>query len=130
MSPNSVRMSSTFVPCRPARTGSVHEYLGWVAVLAVAYALVGRIGLAIPYYANVVTLFWPAAGLAVACLLNWGTRYWPGVWIGSFLVSLTVLPWWAAFGVAVGSTAGTYLAATVFPALNFRGRFDNRNDVF
>ncbi len=105
------RFSSAFPASRPVRASKVPEYLGWSAVLGLAYFLAGMVGLTVPYFSNTVTLFWPPTGIAVAGLLLWGQRYWPGVWIGSFLLGATLLPWWAAFGVAVGNTAGPYLAA-------------------
>lgn len=59
-----------------------------VAGLAITYAVVGRLSLLLaipPGYASPV---WPAAGIGLAWVLIFGTRVWPGIVLGSFLVNL------------------------------------------
>ncbi len=36
---------------------------------------------------------WPAAGLALACLVVWGWRYWPALWLGAFAAQLIASVW-------------------------------------
>ena len=55
-----------------------------------------------PGYATAV---WPPSGIALAVLLLWGVRWWPGVWLGAALTNYTVelsIP--AALGIATGNT--------------------------
>ncbi|SLN73959.1 Sensor histidine kinase RcsC [Oceanibacterium hippocampi] len=55
--------------------------------LAVAYLALSGIGWLVASSGGYGSPFWPAAGLAVGVLLVWGWRYWPGVWLGSFVFS-------------------------------------------
>ncbi len=61
-----------------------------VAILAVGYCITGALGLSLALPPGYATAVWPPSGIAVAALLYWGPRVWPGVWLGSFLVNLWV----------------------------------------
>ena len=78
------------------RRGKIHfsslpSWCRWfvqVLALAVVYHIVGRLGtllIAPPISAAPV---WPAAGVALAALLVFGCRIWPGVLLGSFLINV------------------------------------------
>lgn len=56
-----------------------------IAVIAIAYAALGKLGLSISVLR--VTPVWPASGLALAALLIWGYETWPGIWLGAFWVN-------------------------------------------
>ena len=74
-----------------------------VLLLALGYLALGLIGLLLaipPGYASPV---FPAAGLALACLLRFGWRALPGVWLGSLLLNLAHA---AAGGTLTPVTAG------------------------
>ncbi len=58
--------------------------------MAVGYFVLGRIGLLLAIPPGYATPMWPASGMALAALLLWGPRCWPGVLLGSFLVNLGV----------------------------------------
>ena len=77
-----------FLSRNKAPNGSIGILLSRMAVIAMAYALGGAVGrdLAIP--PGYATLIWPASGVALAGLLVWGRRCWPGVWLGSLLINL------------------------------------------
>jgi signal transduction histidine kinase len=51
---------------------------------------------------------WPAYGIALACLLTYGTQVWPAITASAFLVALSSVPTPAALGQAAAAT----LAAT------------------
>lgn len=76
-----------------------------VIAVAAAYFLVGKLGLKLAFVHTSVTAVWPPTGLALAVLLIWGTRLWPGVFLGAFLVNITtegsVL---TTLGIATGNT--------------------------
>lgn len=59
-----------------------------IAVLALAYFLLGRLALLLAIPPGYATAFWPPAGIAFAGLLLLGIRAWPGIVIGSFLVNV------------------------------------------
>ena len=69
---------------RPAR--GLRGVLG----LAAAYFIAGRLALLLAIPPGYATAIWPAAGVALAALVTLGPRLWPGIWIGSFLVTLLV----------------------------------------
>jgi diguanylate cyclase (GGDEF)-like protein len=60
-----------------------------VAGLAVVYFVAGKLGLQLAYVHASATAVWPCTGIAVAALLVFGYRVWPGILIGAFLVNLT-----------------------------------------
>ncbi len=70
------------------RSHGFPRLIGEIAVLAVVYAVAGRLALLLAIPPGYATAVWPAAGIALACLLLWGYRLWPGVLIGSFIVNV------------------------------------------
>ena len=63
---------------------------GQVLLMAVAYFVAGRLGLLLAVPPGYATAVWPPSGLALAAALHFGYRVWPGVWLGSFCVNLTL----------------------------------------
>lgn len=81
-----------------------------VLLLAILYFLTGKLGLlwaAPPGYA---TAIWPPAGLGVAALLLLGLSRWPGIFLGSFFINVTLFPY-------SSGTVFTYLAVPLFIAI-------------
>ncbi|HKI01196.1 MAG TPA: MASE1 domain-containing protein [Thermoanaerobaculia bacterium] len=78
------------------------------AALAGLYFAAGRLGLRIPILHDHVTLLWAPSGLAFAVLLRYGWRAVPGVFLGAFLVNVTV---GGGFGLALGIALGNTLEA-------------------
>lgn len=82
--------------------------------IALAYLVCGRLGLLLAIPPGFATALFPPAGLALACLIHFGWRAVPGVWLGSLLLNVSVS--WPASGwpawtdvalaacIAVGST--------------------------
>ncbi|MDD5100985.1 MAG: MASE1 domain-containing protein, partial [Syntrophales bacterium] len=69
--------------------GNSPSTAGRIASVALAYALLGAVGLTLaipPGYASPV---FPASGLALACALWFGRRVLTGVWLGSALLNLS-----------------------------------------
>ncbi|MFZ0882182.1 MAG: MASE1 domain-containing protein [Candidatus Acidiferrales bacterium] len=61
-----------------------------IAVVALSYFIVGRLGLRPETPNHNVTAIWLPAGIALAALLLRGIRVWPGVYLGAFLLSVSV----------------------------------------
>jgi diguanylate cyclase (GGDEF)-like protein len=85
-----------------------------MAGLAVVYFVAGKLGLQLAYVQASATAVWPCTGIAVAALLVFGYRVWPGILIGAFLVNLTTAGTVAtSIAIAAGNTleglAGCYL---------------------
>jgi integral membrane sensor domain MASE1 len=78
------------------------------------YFVVGKSGLRFAFYHASTSAIWPATGLALAMLLVWGFRYWPAIFVGSFLVNVaTAGSWLNGLLIATGNTleavVGTWL---------------------
>lgn len=56
--------------------------------IALAYLLTGRFGLLLAIPPGYSTLIWPPSGIALASVLIYGYRVWPGVLLGSVLVNV------------------------------------------
>ena len=57
-------------------------------LLAAAYYVAGRLALLLAIPPGYATAIWPAAGVALAGLLAFGNRVWPGVALASFCINL------------------------------------------
>ena len=99
-------------------TGAV--FLLRLVLIAVAYILTGMVGRLLLLSSGYVSPVWPAAGLALVALLVCGPRYWPGVWIGAFLLNLWLDVSIAGMAVASLTAAGTTLQALLGARLTRR----------
>ncbi len=59
-----------------------------VALLAALYYAAGKLGLLLAIPPGYATAIWPASGIALAIVLLFGYRLWPGILLGSFLVNV------------------------------------------
>jgi diguanylate cyclase (GGDEF)-like protein len=95
-----------------------------IVILAAGYTLTGIVGLSLAVPPGYATAVWPPSGIALAAVLMWGPRVWPGIAAGSVLVNLAVAMTtaasefsWAspvvAAAIAVGSTLQTLVCAAV-----------------
>ncbi len=84
------------------------KFLGLMAALAVAYFLAGKAGLAFSFVQGNVTLIWPPTGIAVAAVLLFGYRVWPGLALGAFIVTAST---GAPLGFAAAAALGNPLQA-------------------
>lgn len=101
-----------------------------VVFLALAYFIAGWYGLKLPYTGSFITLVWLPTGIAVAALLRWGWRVWPGVFVGAFLVNLAIgSSVLLAIGIALGNTLGPLLSAMWLRRAGFHKSFDRQRDV-
>lgn len=83
-----------------------------ILVLAVVYAILGRLGQLAAIPPGYVTAIWPPSGIALAAVLLRGSRVWPGIFLGSLAVNL-----WAGRGLETAVPAGTLLLSTVAIAM-------------
>src|SRR5262245_58257536 len=101
----------------PSHDRPVLRY-GWafysvqVALLAAAYFGAAKVGLSMAFVAEQVTAVWPPTGIALAALLLFGSRAWPGITLGAFLANATANePLGTAAGIALGNTLEALLGA-------------------
>jgi PAS domain S-box-containing protein len=98
------------------------RYLPKLLGFAVLYALLGKAVLLFFSTNGIVSVVWPPSGLALAALLIGGQRYFPGVFLGAFLVNImTGLAPGASVAIATGSTLEALLGAWL---LTRRGKLD------
>src|SRR6185312_16833821 len=84
----------------------------WLAALAVAYVLTGKLGLLFASVHASATAVWPPTGIALAALLLLGRRAWPAVAVGAFVVNVTTAGSVAtSLGIALGNTLEGLLGA-------------------
>ena len=93
-----------------------------VIILAAGYTLTGIVGLSLAIPPGYATAVWPPSGIALAALMLWGPRVWPGIAAGSVLVNIAVAVSTAggeltglsvviALSIAVGSTVQALVCA-------------------
>ncbi|MGH7843639.1 MAG: MASE1 domain-containing protein [Candidatus Binatia bacterium] len=63
--------------------------LASVLSVAVLYFCAGKLGLSLAFLHASASAVWPPSGIALAILLLWGYRAWPGIFLGAFLVNIT-----------------------------------------
>lgn len=74
-------------------------------LLFLAYYISAHLGLSLTSVNKFAALMWPPTGIALAFLVMFGHRLWPGIFLGAFLVNfLTGAPVLAALGIATGNT--------------------------
>jgi len=76
-----------------------------LALLALAYFAAAKASLVFAIPPGYATAVWLPSGIAVAAVMRWGTRCWPGLWLGAALANFSVnLSSPAAVGIATGNT--------------------------
>jgi PAS domain S-box-containing protein len=87
-----------------ARTVDVAFFVK-AGTLALCYFVTAKASLLLAIPPGYATPVWPPSGIAVAALLLYGWRIWPGVWLGAVIANFTVnqaLP--VAAAIATGNT--------------------------
>jgi diguanylate cyclase (GGDEF)-like protein len=94
-----------------------------IVILAAVYTLTGIVGLSLAIPPGYATAVWPPSGIALATILLWGPRVWPGIAIGSSLVNAAVAATSGeqSFGVASVLIAGSIAAGSTVQALACAG---------
>jgi PAS domain S-box-containing protein len=101
-----------------------------IAVLAAVYFGSARLGLAMAFLAEQVTVVWPPTGIALAALLLFGYRLWPGVFLGALLANFTSHePLATACGIAVGNTLEALTATWLLRQVGFGNGLERLWDV-
>ncbi|MDQ6751442.1 MAG: EAL domain-containing protein [Actinomycetota bacterium] len=106
-------------------------YAARLVAVAVAYFAAAQGGLALASESSSVTAVWPPTGIALAALVVWGRRLWPGVALGAFLANLwTGVPLLTVLGITTGNTLEALVGATLLMHVaRFRPSLDRLRDV-
>src|SRR5574341_15380 len=121
--------SLTLTPALPRERHALRWALR-ACLVALAYYLTGRVGLAFPYVGSHITLIWAPAGIALAALLRWGPGMAAAIVVAALGVNLSVgasLP--LAVAMAAGNTIGPLAATLLLRRLGFHNELDRRDDV-
>ena len=106
----------------------------FAAVLALAglYFLSGKFGLSLAFLNRSASAVWPPTGLALAVLLIYGYRLWPGIFLGAFLVNFTTQGSLATtMGIATGNSLEALLGAWLVNRFAGGARaFDRTQNLF
>jgi integral membrane sensor domain MASE1/anti-sigma regulatory factor (Ser/Thr protein kinase) len=94
--------------------GSLRLRAARLAAIAAVYYGAAKLGLSLAFATTSVTAVWPPTGIALAAVLLWGYRVWPGIALGAFLAnSWTGVPLYTVLGITIGNTCealgGAYL---------------------
>jgi integral membrane sensor domain MASE1 len=103
-----------------------------VVLLALVYVLAGKVGLQLAFVHPNATAVWPPTGIALAAMLVWGYRVWPGIFLGAFAINvITAGSVATSIGIAIGNTLeGVVGAYLVNRHANGLQAFDRPTDVF
>src|ERR1039457_6577006 len=84
-----------------------------VVILIALYFIAGLVGKESSFLSGSVALVWPPAGIALAAILLFGYRFWPGVALGAVLFSsMNGMPFgFFTLGTAIGNTMGAIVCA-------------------
>jgi PAS domain S-box-containing protein len=104
----------------------------WLILLGAAYFVAGKFGLSLAFVNPSASPVWPPTGIAFAAFLLLGSRVWPAILAGAFLVNVTTAGSVAtSIGIAVGNTLEGRLGADLVRLFaNGRAVFDRARDVF
>ena len=87
-------------------------YPAQVIGLAAIYVVSAKLSLALAIPPGYATPIWPPAGIALAALLFFGRRAWPGIWLGAAAVNYAVeSSLVSAFTIGVGNSLEGVVAA-------------------
>ena len=105
--------------------------IGLSLLIAIVYFAGAELGLSLASVHENVTPVWPPTGIAIASLLIFGLRVWPGVFLGALAANLlTSLPLASTFGIAIGNTLEAIVAWSLLQrSKGWRKSFDSVGDV-
>src|SRR5258708_40367715 len=93
-------------------TRQLRANLAKIAILGAAYVAVSKLGLMVGAVGGFATLVWPATGMSLIALLEFGSALWPGVALGAFAVNFWAgAPLPVAAAIACGNTLEAVIGA-------------------
>lgn len=97
---------------------------------AAIYFGAAKLGLSMAVTAEQVSAVWPPTGIALAAILIFGHRIWPGIWLGAFMANATANePIVTACGIALGNTLEAVVGARLLRWAGFDKSLERLKDV-
>lgn len=125
-------MQQSDAAARPSQRQPGLTTLSRVVILTAFYFVGGLIGKEASFLSGSIALVWPPAGIALAAMLLFGYRFWPGIALGSVLFSFIngVPLGFFTFGTAVGNTVGALVCTLLLRNLaGFNNAMERTRDV-
>lgn len=89
-----------------------------------------ELGFSVAFTTKQVTAVWPPTGIAVAVLMLFGLRLWPGIFAGALISNaLSGEPLWTAAAIAMSNTAAPVAAALLLHRVEFARTLERARDV-
>jgi len=112
------------------KTKKVIHYIGSIILFAIIHYGAVRIGLQMAFVQQNISPVWPPSGIAIAVLLIFGPRMWPGIALSVFIGSLfdgsvPVI----AFGLALANTIESLIAVWLLRKVKFDSSITRVYDV-
>jgi len=105
-------------------------YLIKILTFFAIYFSTAKLGLSLGAVNRFATLVWVPSGLAMAAILLFGYRLWPGILMGAFLVNLlNGAPLLVAVGIGIGNTLEALSGAYILKRYEFSHALDHLRDV-
>ncbi len=102
-----------------------------ILIVATVYFAAAELGLSLASLHSNVTPVWPPTGIAIASLLIFGRRIWPGVFAGALAANLlTNIPVGSSIGIAIGNTLEALTACWLLErSMHWQKSFDSLGNV-
>ena len=99
------------------------EWLLKIAVLTCVYFAAAKLGLMIAFEKTNASPIWPPTGVALAAVLLYGYRIWPGITIGAFLANISTFlaNGFSRHGLQQAPSVGRYLSEVDYRSKTFDG---------
>jgi len=106
-------------------------YAAQILLLAGVYFGAAKLGLKLASANPSITAVWPPTGIALAALVLWGYRLWPGVMLGAALANALTAgtPALAVLGITAGNTLEALAGAYLLGRVDFRPSLERLRDV-
>lgn len=102
----------------------------WIVLVAGAYFVGGWLGVKLTSNELGAALVWLPAGIALIAIFYIDWRLWPGIALGSILITtFHGNPWPAVMGIAAGSTCAALFAWQMLLRSGFTGLFSQPRDL-
>src|SRR3954469_4944830 len=112
------------------QTATSRGHAAQIVLLAAVYFAAAKLGLQLASAHPSITAVWPPTGIALAALVVWGYRFWPGVALGALLANATTdVPALTPLGITVGNTLEALAGAALLARFDFRPSLERVRDV-